>query len=341
MATVLCGGLVTACGGHHRAEPPPAGARVGAAIVAAMGAADHAREPWRCARVTGAGLSAETLQLARSWRLAGHEVALVPSPATSPGAGRAGATSAAATSSASDLTIAVIADAGGASPHTIAALSRLRETWGPVDLVIALGGMGTTQADLEATLGALAEHSTVPVIALPGDLEGASAQSAAIAALHARGEPIVDGRLVRRIALPGATIVTLGGASAAERLAAAADGCVFAPAEATAALASVAAEPGLRIAALPEAPRLARAGEATGDLSMPATALDVVLHAPVAPEPSPARAGHRDGAAAPLTPGTSDATTRLPAGVGIPSAGLLTVGVGTWRWRPVLARGVK
>ena len=334
MAAVLCGGLVMACGGHHRAEPPPAGARVGAAIVAAMGAADHAREPWRCARVTGPGLTAETLLLARSWRLAGHEVALVPTTATPPGAGSAGATS-----SARELTIAVIADAGGASPSTIAALSRLREAWGPVDLVIALGGMGTTQADLEATLGTLAEHSTVPVIALPGDLEGVSAQSAAIAALHARGEPIVDGRLVRRIALPGATIATLGGASAAERLSAAADGCVFAPAEATAALASVAAEPGLRIAALPEAPRLVRAGEATGDLSMPATALDVVLHAPVAPEPTPARAGHRDGAAAPLTPGTSDATTRLPAGVGMPSAGLLTVGAGVWRWRPVLARG--
>ena len=81
-----------------------------------------------------------------------------------------------------------------------------------VDLIVTLGGMGRTQADLEATLGTLAERATWPVVALPGDLEAMTrTRSAAIAELRKRGATVLDGRLVRWIELPGATVGTVPG----------------------------------------------------------------------------------------------------------------------------------
>ena len=67
-------------------------------------------------------------------------------------------------------------------------------------------------------------------------------------------------------------------------------------------------------------------------------AIDLQLHGPVTELASPARTGARDGAAVALSPGTSDATTRLPGPGRAPSAGLLTVSGTTWRWRPIADR---
>ena len=50
-----------------------------------------------------------------------------------------------------------------------------------------------TQSELEATFGVLVKAA--PVIALPGDLEPVAAEAAAIAALRAKGSPVLDGRL--------------------------------------------------------------------------------------------------------------------------------------------------
>ena len=47
----------------------------------------------------------------------------------------------------------------------------------------------------------------------------------------------------------------------------------------------------------------------------------------------------RDGAGAPLSPGTSDATSRLPDGHH-PSAGVLVIRGSTWTWRTVIDASV-
>ncbi len=319
---------LAACGSREQpTPPPPAGARVGAALAAALTAADAVRAPWRCALPAGAGLATATLTTgARSWHLAGHMVAIAPGPDPK----RAG-------SGGDGFAIGVIADAGGAAPTTLAALARLRTALAAVDLVIVLGGMGTTPAELEAVLGVVSDGNTWPVVALPGDLEGASSQTAAIAALRARDLPVIDGRLVRRIEIPGATIGTVSGAGSATRLVAGGDGCSYRVADATAVLADLDDRAGLRVLAVAEAPRITTAGEAAGELGLtplPGT-IDVVLHAPRGPAATAPRTGTRDGTAVALSPGSSDATTRSPAGR--PSAGILAIAGTTWKWRTVTA----
>ena len=308
--------VLAACGG--KPSPPPVASRIGPAIAAAFKAADLASAPWRCASPDGPKLADETIKVgAHEWKLAG-------STATREGKG--------------PITIGVIADAGGSAPTTLAALGRLRAQLAEVDLVIALGGMGTTKVEIEATLSAIAANAPWPVIAIAGDLESVTAQTAAIAALRARNQVVFDGRLARNLELPGVSITTIPGASSAGRLVAGADGCGYHGDDVTAALGGLTARPGIRILATAEAPRIAVAGEPAGELAItPGTfaEVDVVLHGPVVETPTPARNGTRDGAAMALTPGTSDATTRLP-GRHTPSAGVLSVSATTWRWKPIL-----
>ena len=174
--------------------------------------------------------------------------------------------------------------------------------------MLTLGGMGASQAELEATLGALAEGAAWPIVALPGDLEPAGEQAAAIARLRAAGRAVIDGRLARRIELPGATIATIPGAGAAARLAAGAEGCGYRVADVAAALDELTKRDGLRILASAEAPRIEVGGEPAGELALTAGAdrpIDVALHGPTAETATPERTGRRDGAATPLTPGSS------------------------------------
>jgi hypothetical protein len=326
----LCA-MVAACGGS---SPPPAGSRIAPAIGAVLEAADGLRAPWRCAAADGPALADETLKIGdHTWKLAARTVRM---------------------DDAATVTIGVIADAAGAAPPTLVALGALRARFATADLVIALGGMGATQAELEATLGALADHAAWPVIALPGDLEPAAAQAAAIAALRARGQIVIDGRLARRIELPGATIATIPGAGAASRLVAGSEGCGYSPADVAAAFDDLTARPGLRILASAEAPRIAVHGEPAGELALSTGAtrqpemarapeepqarraqIDIALHGPTSEAASAGRAGGRDSLAVPLTPGSSDATTRLPGTSRGSSAGLLTITGTAWRWTPI------
>jgi hypothetical protein len=304
-----------ACSGRKAA---PADARVGPASAAAPTAAAGAREPWRCAAPDGPGAPDEILAIGgQRWRVAGHTLTLEGDP---PG----------------ELAIGVIADAAGSAPATLAALRRLRDRLGRVALVVSLGGMGTTAEDLDAVFAALADRAAWPLVALPGDLEPVPAQIAAIALARRRGAAVVDGRLVQRIALPGVTIAVLPGAAAVTRLAAGADGCRYRNADVTTALAELSQQPGLRVAALAEPPvtgaeRSARALAAGGG----AGAIDLVLRAPIHGGATAARTGGRDGAMIALTPGSSDATPRLPGGPRIPTAGVLTVRGHGWTWQPV------
>ncbi len=304
--------LLAACGGG--ASSVPAGERVGAAITAALAAADHQRAPWRCGAPDGPNLVDETI---KGWKLSGHTL-------------HAEATG--------DITIAAVADAGGAAPATIAALARIKTKLAKVDLVIALGGMGTTQAELEATLGALADKAAYPVVALPGDLENAGALALAIGAMRAKGQVVIDGRLAQRIELPGATIATIAGAGAVNRLVAGGDGCAYRADDVPAALADLTARKGLRILATAEAPRVTLDGEAAGELALSpgeGTEVDLVLHGPLAVAPTKARTGARDADAIALSPGTVDAAPRLPGPARAPTAGMLSIHGGTWSWKPI------
>src|SRR5205807_8151276 len=110
----------------------------------------------------------------------------------------------------------VVADAGGAAPRTIAALAKLRAQFeaAKVGLVITLGGMGATQAELEATLGTLSDRAPWLTLALAGDLEPEPAQLAATDALAKRGNAIADARKIRWVELPSAALGTIPGAGA-------------------------------------------------------------------------------------------------------------------------------
>jgi hypothetical protein len=306
---------VTSCGGGKSAVP--AGARVAPVLAAALDMADRVRSPWRCAAPDGLPLADEKLAVGdRAWTASGHTVRL-------DGKG--------------EVVIGAIADAGGAAPATIAALGRLHTKLAKADVVIALGGMGTTQAELEATLGAIADKA-YPIVALPGDLEAVSAQTAAITALRGKGLVVIDGRLARRVKLPGVTIATIPGSASASRLVAGAEGCGYRAADVTIALAELTPHPGLRILASAEAPREITGGEPSGERSLTAATgqeIDVALHGPSTEAASRARTGARNGDAVALTPGTSDATARLPGPAHPPSAGLLTIHGTTWTWKPI------
>ena len=174
-------------------------------------------------------------------------------------------------------------------------------------------GWARRSAELEATLGSLADERA-PVVALPGDLESRAELAEAVATLRAAGKLVVDGRLVPQIELPGATIARSpvrrrrAGWSPAPRAA-------VTPADVAALFARVTARPELRILVATEAPRGIVGGEPVGERALvPGRgAADRRGRARAGhPEPSPARTGQRTGAHVALTPGTSDATTRLP-----------------------------
>jgi hypothetical protein len=310
--------VLAACSGGSKAVP--AGAQVGRALSAALAAADATRAPWRCAASDGPAHADETITIGEhTWTIAGHRLQRA--------------------AKAKDIVIGAIADAGQAAPPTLAALGRLRNKLARADLVLALGGMGTTQAELEATLGALGDRAPFPILAVPGDLESVGALTAAIKTLRGRGIQVIDGRLIHTIELPGVAIASIPGAGAASRLVAGADGCTYKAEDVTSALRALTEKTGIRIVASAEAPRSSRGGEPSGELALTAAAgheIDVSLHGPTTEGASRARTGARDGDAVAITPGTSDATPRLPGPVTAPTAGLLTVSGDAWTWKPIV-----
>lgn len=294
--------LVVACRGHHAPGPPP----LGKALVAALEAADHARVPWRCAAADTPALAPVTVG---RWATAERTLSLGDPKR--------------------EVTIGVVADAAGNAPATLAALARLRTKLAGADLVVTLGGMGTTQAELEATLGTLADKQR-PLVALPGDLEDERAQRDAIATLSAHGDAIFDGRLARWITAGDATLATIPGTGASDRLVAGGDGCAWRASDVATLYKQLAERPGVRIALAAESPREGQSGELA---LVPATPVDVVVHgaAPL----TAARQGTRDGTYESLSPGTADALPRLPE-THAPSAGLLVIRGTTWSWKPVV-----
>jgi hypothetical protein len=303
-----------ACG--HRKHGPSVGQRAGQALAAGIDAAERSRAPWRCAAADTPAFTEEKVTVeGRVWQLTEHSLR--------------------GSFEDDELVIAVLGDAGGAATRTIAALGKLHDKLAAahVDIAVVLGGMGATQAELEGTLGTLADRAAFATVVLAGDLEPETAQRAAIATLRKRGELVVDARQARFVELPGVTIGTLPGAGSPARLVAGSDGCGWRARDVSDLYAALATRESLRIAALAEAPR--RAGPA-GELGLaPADteAVDVILHGAAAA--SPAREGSRDGTRVTLAPGSLDATTRLDT-AGPPGAGLLVVRGKKWSWRPLV-----
>jgi hypothetical protein len=302
--------IAVACG--SKGPPTPVGTRVGPALSAALAEFDHARAPFPCAG--SPATTAETWKLGHPWKLAGNTL-----------------------STDGPITIGVIADAGGAAPATLAALGRMHDRLEQADLIIALGGIGATSDELEAVLGLLANEGKTPVVALAGDLEPAPALARAITALRARNRIVLDARAVRWIEIGDlASIATLPGAGSPARLAAGADGCGYTAADLATILDTLTKRPGLRILAASEAPRITVDHEPAGTLSVTPGAgqqIDLILHAPVSPDITDSNNGGREGLAVPLTPGTADATTRLPDGAHKTTIGLLTITKnGLWKW---------
>lgn len=312
------------CGGGGTADEP-GGPPIGKVLSALVTAADEAAAPWRCAAPDVPTLAEEEFTTGKTtWKLAGHALA------------RAGA--------GNEVTIGVVADAAGSATRTIAALGRTRAAFdaAKADIVITLGGMGATDPELQATLGTLSDHAPWPVVALPGDLERMDAHLSAIAALRQRGDRVLDGRSLRWLDLGPATIGTLPGAGARERTAAGREGCTWSAEDVAKLATELTGKPGVRILASSEAPRTQVDGEAAGELGLVTSKalfpVEVALHGPLEPAPTPAKNGTRDGSVVPLSPGTADATPRLPE-AHRSAAGILVVRGGSWSWKPIVDNG--
>jgi hypothetical protein len=316
--------VCVACGGGGKIDDP-GGPPIGKVLAAVVAAADENAAPWRCAATDVPTLADEEFAIGeQTWKLTGHRLAR--------------------TGTSTNVTIGVVADAAGAAPRTIAALGRTRAAFeaAKADVVITLGGMGATRDELQATLGTLSDHAAWPVIALPGDLEPMDAHLAAIAALRTRGDRVLDGRSIRWLDVGPAVLGTVPGAGAVERSAAGAEGCTWAPEDVAKVATELTTKSGVRILASAEGPREMLDGEAAGELGLVASKalfpVEIALHGPLAPAPTAARTGGRDGAGVGLSPGTADATPRLP-GAHRSSAGILVVRGGSWSWRPIVDNG--
>jgi hypothetical protein len=281
VAAVVVAGV--GCGGKRESAVGAPGGAIGVAIAAGLDAAAEVRAPWRCAALDGSPPPPATVSAgAARWTIADRTATL---------AERAGAPG-------RPLRIAFVADAEAPTDATRAALAALRAklTAQGVVVVVALGGMGGSKADLVGTLGALTGHDTL-VVAVPGDREPALAHREAVAALA--GDGVIDGAAVRWIVLGKVGVATLPGQPFAARLAHGVEGCGHADADATAVLAIGPTDLRARILATQRAPRhtdpadRGALGAAAGDAALAAAIAgkdvrpDLVVHASL------------DGAAAP------------------------------------------
>jgi hypothetical protein len=189
------------------------------------------------------------------------------------------------------LVLGVVSDARGATAETAANLALVRQAFDKekVDLVISLGGMGTSEEELAAVYRALG----APLWAIPGDRESIPAHRAALAGLAGEGRAVFDGSRVKA-ALAGSVLIGgLAGADSAGQLMAGADGCLYRPTDVTAIAARLAAHPGVRVWAGHAAPRqrgpgsadVALGGVHVGNLALaaalPAARAHLVLHGEV------------------------------------------------------------
>ena len=294
------------------------GKATGAAVLAALDAAAEATEPWRCARIDDPAAARTSIATKAPPR------------------------------------IAFVGDArvSGATDAPVADGVRKALDAAPVDVVVALGSMGGTEAEIHAALAPIARGAPWLTVAIPSDAESLPEHRRAVAALALGGSRIVDGSAIRIVDLGPAVLATLPGAPAAGRLRDDLDGCVHTDADVTAILEALAAaapggkagKPRPTLLATRRAPRgatdLAPGGVHAGDVALARLLADdpvsVVVHGAVDDASTPA------GKAKPATRlalavGALDPTPRFRAGGGrvMPSFLVVTVGAGEVAWKPV------
>lgn len=275
--------------------------------------------PWRCAAaVAGVEPAAPSIP---SWRREGGVVAADPPRAK--------------------LIVAAVAQARGTA---IDARPLLRDLG--ADVVLALGGMGTTTEELRRSLGTLVDPAWL-LVAIPGDSESWPALRTAIAELSAAGAAVVAGGPAQLIDGGAAVIGVVPGERHRERLAAGIQGCLHDSADRRRLLDRLAAKAGARpqILAAVDAPQgtdsdLAPGGIHAGDGELAGLLqkanVDVVVHAPVgAKVVATGRAGRHRRAA--LAAGSLDPMAQLHLDSGRSSgAGVLAITVArsgtTWRF---------
>ena len=166
------------------------------------------------------------------------------------------------------LVLGVVADSRGATEATMAQLAEVRRAFtdARVELVITLGGMGTSEGELRAVLGALAAEAPWPVWAIPGDREALPAHRAVVGGLRAAGLPVFDGARTRLVSADGVMLAGFPGVERPGQLLAGPDGCVHRADDAAALAARLAAHRGPRIWAGHAPPR--QRGPAAGDLAL-------------------------------------------------------------------------
>jgi hypothetical protein len=214
----------------------------------------------------------------------------------------------------SKLTLGAVAQARGRAVDVRAGLRAAQ-----VDVVFAVGGMGTDAAESRAALTALLDPAWI-VVALPGDTEQWPEHAAAIADLAAGGGAIVDGATVRLVDAGVAVVGTLPGEPFASRLAAGVDGCMHDASDVAATLAALveAAPDRPRVLVTAPAPQGGRSDVAPGGLHAGEPALaaagagarsELVLHGPVDGTP-PAPGTARTGVPVTLAAGSLDPVAR-------------------------------
>jgi hypothetical protein len=234
------------------------------------------------------------------------------------------------------LVLGVVADARGATAGTAGNLARIRTAFAKekVELVISLGGMGTSQEELTEVYRALG----APLWAIPGDRESLAAHRAALATLAKEGQPVFDGSRVKAVAIDGALVASLPGAASPGQLMAGAEGCLYRPVDVTAIAARLAAHGGVRVWAGHSAPRqrgpgaadLALGGVHVGNLALaaalPSAHAHLVLHGEVDQAGLGAAAGQAHAGDAPVILGAGAIEAMPVAGTrGAPIGGAALV----------------
>lgn len=128
-----------------------------------------------------------------------------------------------------EITLGVIADTRGATDRTLAQLGEIRAAFSDagVDLVISLGGIADTEAELRSIYAALAGDAPWPVLAIPGNREPVLAHRRTIVDLNESNRGVVlDGSDVRLLRIGPATIATFPGVSESAQLVSGDRGCV-------------------------------------------------------------------------------------------------------------------
>jgi hypothetical protein len=325
-----------------------AGAALAAGLEAAIEGAAEITAPHRCARLAEPDeplLSAETRTRleARKMSLEGRTLRLGANGKRKSG-----------------LVLGVVADSRGADSALVAEQAkRIRRQLekSSVRVLLSLGGMGETRAQIVAALAPLASGAPWPVIALPGDRESLEEHRAAIAELNRDPDAVVlDGSEIRFVSTGAVVLGTLPGAAHASRLVAGAEGCQYTAADADALAEALLEHEQTRVWATHAPPR--QAGPNASDLApggvhigtreltaaVATSKASVVIHALL------------DEAAARQRPGTKRLPTtapiylacgamdrvpvEVPGQTAITGAALVvSIAVREVRWRPILFEG--